>query len=154
MISRCKQIAILMVLLLAGGCASLTPGFQHPEVNLVSFTPVPSSGLLEQRFKVGLRVLNPNGVSLPLKGLSYSLKLNGHKVVSGVAADVPELPAYGETRLDLEAGISLLGGARFITGLLQGGGEQLDYRLETRLNVGAFLPAITLREEGQISLGQ
>ena len=149
-----KSIPLLAFVCLACGCASLTPGFQNPEVNLVSFAPAPSNGLLEQRFKVGLRVLNPNGVALPVKGLSYSLKLNGHKVVSGVTSDIPELPAYGETTLALEAGVNLLGGARFISGLLQGGGEALDYELETRLDVGLLLPAIVLTERGKISLGE
>lgn len=119
----------------------------------MSVSPVPSNSLLEQRFKVGLRVLNPNSVALPVKGLSYSLKLNGYKVVSGATGDIPELPAYGDVRLDLEAGVNLLGGARFLSGILQNGNQQLDYQLETRLDVGLLLPAITLLEEGQISLG-
>ena len=147
------RMTLLLAVVTMAGCASLTPGFQNPEVNLVSVAPVASNSLLEQRFKVGLRVLNPNSVALPLKGLSYSLKLNGYKVVSGATGDIPELPAYGDVRLDLEAGVNLLGGARFLSGILQSGNQQLDYQLETRLDVGLLLPAITLVEEGRIALG-
>ncbi|MGS2724344.1 LEA type 2 family protein [Porticoccus sp. GXU_MW_L64] len=149
-----SQAVVLLAVMLLTGCASLTPGFQNPEVNLVAVAPVSSSSLLEQRFKVGLRVLNPNSVPLPVKGLSYSLKLNGYKVVSGATGDIPELPAYGDVRLDLEAGVNLLGGARFLSGILNNPHQQLDYQLETRLDVGLLLPAITLVEEGQISLQQ
>lgn len=145
-----QVIAVLGCLALAG-CASLMPNFERPEVKLTSFTPLPSDGL-EQRFKVGLRVLNPNSVALPVQGLSYHLSLNGQKVVSGVSGDVPEIPAYGDVALTLEASVSLLSGARFILDLLQRDDGMIDYELQTKLDVGLLSPAIRVVEYGQLSL--
>lgn len=154
MILRLKQALLLMPMIVASGCASLMPAFQDPQVNLVWFEPAPSDGLLEQRFKVGLRVLNPNGFKLSLRGLSYNVKLNGHKVVSGVTSSNRDIPAYSEVVLSLEAGVNVLSSARFIGDLLNNGGKALDYELEARLDVGLLEPTIVVSEQGQISIGK
>ena len=149
-----KRAVVVLFALLVSSCATLKQNIQNPEVSLVSIEPAPASSLLEQNFKVRLKVLNPNSITLPVKGLTYSLSLNGHKLVSGVTSDISSLPAYGEAPLDLIAGINLLSGARFLADLLQSGGQALDYRLETRLDIGSLLPDITLVDEGSIALSQ
>ena len=103
-------------------------------------------------FRIGLRILNPNANALTIRGLSYHLDLNGHKVVSGVSGDIPDVPAYGDIVVNFEAGTSLVGGARFVYDLIQSSDGIIDYKLEAKLDVGTFSPAIKLIENGQVSL--
>ncbi len=139
--------------LVLSGCASLSPDYQQPQIELISFAPVKSQGF-EQRFLIGLRIVNPNARGLRVRGLVYQLRLNGRRVVSGVSGNIPEVPAYGDVAIELEAGASLIGGARFIYDLVQEGKESIDYELEARLDLGTFVPSVKVVETGQVSFGQ
>lgn len=147
------KVVLSLLFLALAGCATLSPNFTEPEARLVSFAPVPGQGL-EQRFKLGIRITNPNTQPLHLKGMSYALELNGHKVVSGVNGNAREVPAYGEEVINLEVGASLFGGARFILDMVQSNDGKVAYTLQTKLSVNQFLPPITLEEKGELAFAQ
>ena len=66
-----------------GGCSSWTSGgFKDPEVRLVKVDVIKAK-LLEQQFKLRFRIDNPNPVSLPVRGLDYSVYLNEVKLAEG-----------------------------------------------------------------------
>lgn len=147
-----RAIWLLLPLFLASGCASLPPVFQKPEVHLVRLQPLPSRGM-EQRFSIGLRVSNPNRTEMKVRGISYSLSLQGHQVVSGVANDIPRIAAYSEATLDLEAATDLLGSLRAIVDLLSRPGEAVKYELTTKIDTGWWGLPVTVVEAGTIDLG-
>jgi len=146
-------LPLVTLLLALAGCATLNPAYQKPEVHLVRFQPLPSQGL-EQRFAIGLKVLNPNRMDLKINGISYNLKLQGHKVVSGLSGKVPVIPAYGETQLDLEASTDLFGSLRAVLDLLNAPGKPVSYELETRIDTGWWGLPVTVVESGSIDLGK
>lgn len=120
-------------------------------------TAPPTSGRSEfaPRFEITLRVTNPNPSALGLRGLSYTLSLDGLEVVEGVAANLPKVPAYGEKDIPIEASINLIEGLRFASGLMDASrSADVTWRLQARLDVGALLPRVNVREEGVLSLGR
>lgn len=141
-----------LILVLLSGCAALQQNYEEPEVHLTRIAPLAGSGL-EQRFLIGLRILNPNRDAIHVSGMTYSVSLRGQKIVSGVSSDLPRIPGYGEAEVELEASTNLLAGARILLDLMNRPTESIDYELEARLDVGRFALPVRIRDSGVISLG-
>ncbi|MEH6473949.1 MAG: LEA type 2 family protein [Halopseudomonas sp.] len=151
-LSNCCLTAILLFAsLVLSGCASLQPGFENPTVSINSFEVLPSNGMVP-KFGIGLHVINPNRTPLTLQGLVYTVEIEGHKVITGVANDLPEIEAYGEGDITLQASADLFNGLRMLTGLIQNQQGSVDYNLTARLNVSNLLPDIEVSDSGQIDL--
>lgn len=136
---------------LLAGCAMLQPGFESPEVRVTSFKVLPSEGIAP-RFEIGLHVINPNRSELKLVGLSYSAKLEGHKILSGVTNDLPVIEGYGEGDVVLQVSADLFSSISLLSDLLSQPRETFQYELNTKLDVGAMLPSIRVTKTGKISL--
>ena len=86
---------IALMLLVGSGCATLGPDYETPAVNVSSIRALPSESIVP-RFEIGLHIVNPNRSALALQGIAYTLKLEGHKLLTGVANDLPTIEGYGE----------------------------------------------------------
>lgn len=145
-------IAVLMTLTI--GCAGLQPGYETPSVTISSFKALPGEGVAP-RFEIGLHIVNPNRTELALKGVAYTVSLEGHKVLTGVANDLPVIEAYGEGNVLLMGTVSLFDSIAFFTDLARKGNpEELSYSLDAKLDPGTLSPVIRVNKEGKISLGQ
>jgi len=141
----------LITLVALSGCAGIGPGFETPTVTVSSFRALPSEGAMPA-FAIGLRVINPNREPLELQGISYTVSLEGHEIIKGVGSDLPVIDAYGEGEIELTASANLFAGIRLITDLMSGSGDSFKYALEAKLDIGAFRPAIRVRDSGEVSL--
>jgi LEA14-like dessication related protein len=143
-------------LLLAGlavwlsACATLQPDFETPTVQVVSVALLPIENLAP-RFAVTLRVMNPNRSDLALKGAAYTIKIEGQEIVSGVANDLPRIPAYGEENVTLTATLNWLEGLQLINDLTRNPRESIAYELNAKLDVGALIPAIRITDAGTLT---
>ncbi|NDY94337.1 LEA type 2 family protein [Wenzhouxiangella limi] len=143
---------IVAVLLVLTGCASLSPYPDPPTVSVTSFALAPQSTGMTPRFRVGLNVVNPNRRELPLVGMSYSVELEGTRILSGATADLPEVPAYGAADFSVDLSPDLLGSARLLSDLMGRQRDRLSYSFSARLDVGSWLPDIRVEETGSLSL--
>jgi LEA14-like dessication related protein len=144
----------LIAVVFMQGCANLQSDFETPSVQLVSLQALPANGL-EQRFTMGLRVANPNGLALNLVGMSYSIELEGFKLVTGVSNDIPSIAAYGEGLVNVEASVSLIDGVRLINGLLSKPQSELNYKIGAKLDTGLpFIGKIPVTDTGVINLAR
>ncbi len=132
------------------GCASLRPGFETPTVTISSFRALPSDGMLPA-FAIGLRVVNPNPDALTLRGVSYTISLDGHEVIKGVGNNLPVIEAYSEGHINLTASADLFAGVRLFSDLLKSNKDTFGYAVEAKLDIGALLPSIRVRDSGEIS---
>lgn len=144
--------ALACLLLLLPGCSTLRPGFETPSVSITSFRPL-SSGALAPKFEIGLRVVNPNASLLKLRGMAYRIYLNDYEVIDGAANDLPVVPAYGEAEFTVAASVGLVEGVRFVNDLLHQQDGKVDYRVRTKLDVGALLPTILIEKTGVLTPG-
>ena len=143
-------IATLLVFSLSA-CAMLQPGFETPEVRVTSFKILPSE-TITPRFEIGLHVINPNRSALKLQGLTYSVELEGHKVLSGVTNKLPVIEAYGEGDVVLQASADLINSISLLSDIMNRPREMVSYDLKAKLDVGALLPSIWINKTGEISL--
>ncbi len=144
-------ILFIMAYTLAA-CATLSPQFEQPQVNITSFNLAPQSTTSTPTFLIGLQVINPNRSALPLKGMTYSVEVDGYRILSGAEPELPRVSGYGTEEFTIKAVPDLLGSAKLISQLMRNNKEALEYRFKARLDVGRLLPFINIEETGQLSL--
>ncbi|MFP4207456.1 MAG: LEA type 2 family protein [Wenzhouxiangella sp.] len=144
---------IVAVLLVLTGCAGLSPYPDPPTVSVTSFALAPATAGSTPRFRVGLTVVNPNRRELSLVGMSYSIELEGARILNGATADLPLVPAYGSAEFSVDLSPDLLGSVRLLADLTTRQRERLSYRFQGRLDVGGWTPDIRVEQSGEVRLG-
>lgn len=142
-----RLLVLGLYLLLLQGCATLR--LEPPHIAVVNIKPVAGNGL-GLAFDVQLKVVNPNGVALPIKGMSYQLALNGIEVLQGATAEIPSIPAYGERQFSVPVSASLLAAPKLLLQLANQSAPTLDYEFSARIDLQGFLPSQYVVEKGRL----
>lgn len=149
MVQGSRVLIVVSMVLAVVGCATLQPDFEAPTVNVRAIRPLPSDHLTPQ-FDITLQIVNPNRSPLVLHGIAYTLKLEGHDILTGVANELPTIDGYGEGEITLTATTSLLSGIRFFADLMRHQRKVIAYELTAKLDPGGLRPAIHVSETGEI----
>ncbi len=151
---RTYKILSFMLLLpsILAGCAGYRPGYEQPQVNITSFALAPETTGLAPRFNIGLQIVNPNRSDLSFEGMSYTLEIEGNRILSGATNDLPQVPGYGMADFTIQASPNLVGSARLLTDLFSRQRSSLGYTFKARLDTGGLVPFINLEEEGKFDL--
>lgn len=146
-----KRLTVVLASLILTACAAFNSDFESPTVTVSAFRVTPSNAI-NPKFEIDLHIINPNDSPLELRGVAYSATIEGHKILTGVANQLPVIAAYGEGDVSLIASADLFGSFRLLNDLMTQRPHGLKYKLELKLDVGAFIPAIRIEEQGEISL--
>ncbi|HET7757909.1 MAG TPA: LEA type 2 family protein [Steroidobacteraceae bacterium] len=138
--------------LAVAGCV-LAPKFAAPRLSIVGVQLV-SSDLLEQHFKVRMRVENPNARVLPVGGITYTLEVEGEPFASGESDAGFVVPAMGEAQFDMNMTTNLAG---TLMRLLARGpdtlGQGVAYRLSGKVSLShGWLRSLPFEERGSFKL--
>lgn len=147
-----KRTSVLLSMLFLVACAGLSPQYEKPQVSVTSFTLAPDSSGIAPRFNIGLRVINPNRTALPLVGMSYSVEVEGNRILSGAEPNLPRIEAYSTEDIVIQASPDLFGSARLLNQLLTGQRDELNYLFKAKLDVGRLMPFINVEEKGRFGL--
>jgi LEA14-like dessication related protein len=128
------RAALLALALLLDGCAGLGTYSEAPRVSLVRIQPL-ELGVLEQRYGLQLRILNPNDTALPVAGMSYVLRINDREFAYGVSRQPVTIPPYGEALLDVDVVSNLLSVLQQLQEADTGQRDSLTYRLTGQLSL-------------------
>ncbi|MGE8359510.1 LEA type 2 family protein [Pseudomonas sp.] len=161
MFSQAQTIRILSLLMVLGllsglgGCSTwLTGGFEDPDVRLLKVDVVKAK-LLEQRFVLRFRIDNPNGMSLPVRGLDYRVHLNDVLLAEGESDTWFTVPAHGHHVFDVPVRTNLWRHVRQIVKLLEHPDEPIRYRLEGEVKTGLmFGRNVHMSRNGEIIPGE
>lgn len=146
---RLAGLAVAMLGLTAlGGCAGLQLGMKKPEVTVANIRLL-DGNLLEQRFLLTLRVMNPNTSEIAIEGLTFKVDLNGQPFARGVGNQPVVVPRLGEAMVDVTATTDLGGLLRQLKAFK--GREKVDYRISGRLVTGSF-GGIDFDQTGEVEL--
>jgi LEA14-like dessication related protein len=146
-----QSMLIMLAALAVSACVGMGPGFETPTVNVSSFRALPSeSGM--PKFEIGLHVTNPNSEALKLRGVAYTISVEGRELMKGVGNELPVIEGYGDGDFTVTAAASLFEGAMLLKDLVSGPLDVLNYEFEAKLDVGSFIPAIRVKEAGEFSL--
>lgn len=145
-------VLLAFVCVMVSSCAHFGAGIEPPKVRVDSLQVLESRGL-NQRFLVGLRVINPNDRALPIKGLSYTLALNGIDLLEGVTSKVPALEPFSETLVEVEAATDLVAALRLLNNLTRpDAGQNITYALTAKVSVQGRPGRLTVKETGEVPL--
>jgi LEA14-like dessication related protein len=148
---RRLRCLLCSVLLLLAACVSLPVDFKEPTVSLVSITPQ-ITNVFAPEFDIVLHITNPNRKAMDIAGLSYTIHLQGNKLIEGVANDFPVVAAYGEADINLHARADLIGGISLLGDLLNQASDQVEFELNAEIDLGTLYPMIRVQRSGVISL--
>jgi LEA14-like dessication related protein len=147
-------ILLLALLCFPPGCATKYSHLEDPKLNLIGFKLIDAQ-MLEQRYELTFRLINPNDVALPITGIYYEVELEGNAFATGVNAAPISIPAYGETRVTVEMSTSLLQSIRSLAAIAETKPKSLNFNLKGHLNVNLPLVGkIPFSETGQIKLAR
>jgi LEA14-like dessication related protein len=108
-------------------------------------------GLLEQRYGLQLRILNPNDTAIPLEGLSYTLEINGREFAYGVSRQSVSIPAYGEALLDVDVVSNLLNVLQQVQEMGTEKRGSLNYRLSGKMNLASRVASLPFDYQGELN---
>jgi LEA14-like dessication related protein len=156
MFSKAQTIRILSLLLLLGlsGCSTwFSSGFKDPDVRLVKVDVIKAK-LLEQQFVLRFRIDNPNGVSLPVRGLVYDVTLNEIPLADGESSTWFTVPAHGRMEFDVPVRTNLWRHMKYIVKLLEKPDQPIRYSLQGEVKTGLlFGRSVHLSRKGEIIPG-
>ena len=151
MTKTASLILFSLIIILVTGCATLQSDYETPSVIITDFRALPSEGIIP-RFEVDLHIINPNRTPLELSGISYTVQLEGHKVLTGVSNNIPLIEAYGESDVKLSGTAGLFSSMGLFTDLMNKQRDTFNYLLDVKLDIGGFHPNIHVIKEGHIAL--
>ena len=108
-----------------------------------------------QTFLLSFDVSNPNPFALPVRSVSYGIKLDGQRFAGGKTPSEFSVPANGETKFAISVDLNLLQTAPQLLSIVrQSVREDVTYELEGALAVDLpFTPSVSYRNAGSIRLG-
>jgi LEA14-like dessication related protein len=139
--------------LLLLGCA-FGPRFTAPTLSVVG-VQVEASDLWEQHLKLRVRVQNPNPRALPVKGIEYTMEVEGQEFANGSSAASFVVPAMGEAEFDTNVTAHLAGALMALLGRSgnDAAGQGLAYRLSGRVSLSAgLMRSIPFEQRGRFKL--
>jgi LEA14-like dessication related protein len=133
--------------LFLGACALF--GLQEPlSVTIANLTPI-EVGLLEQRYALKVRVLNPNDTDIAFDGVAFDLEINGKPFAKGVSSQTSVIPRFGEAIIDVQVVSGIQNILRQIQELTKGDRTGISYRIRGRLHSPSLPWSTTFDSTGE-----
>ena len=145
-VRNARQLAPVFALAALGGCAWLVPKLQSPRVRVIGVR-VRSADFWQQRLRVRLRVRNPNGISLPIEAIRYTLRIDGRIFANGRTVRRFTVPAHGSAEFNTYVTANMAGA---LLTILSGGRDRpVRYRLRGEVEVAELLRELPFDARGQ-----
>lgn len=144
-------IAVTVLGVLLAGCATMAGLSEPPRVSLVGIEPVDFQ-LFEQRFRVTLKVQNPNARDITVSGLDYEIVVNDRLFAQGVSGKPFTVPAYGESTADVDVTSTLQRVLEQLQELGARGKPSIDYAITGQVSVDGVPIPIPFAYEDTLSL--
>lgn len=151
---RWRLLALLAAFTGLGACETLPENLiEQPEIALRDVQVV-GLGLNAQTFLLSFDISNPNPFPLPVKHVSYGVKLDGMRFATGSTPSEISVPADGATQFSISVELDLLNTAPALLSIVREGvRREVPYELQGELGIDIPLtPPVRYRSEGAIQL--
>lgn len=148
-----KGVILAASMAVLTSCASMEELVQPPRVSL-RYVKVQDLDFKRQTFVLGFDVTNPNPVSLPVRSVSYGIKLDGYRFASGETVSAFTIPASSDAEFAISADLDLLSTApALLTIVRQATRRDIPYELEGSLGIDIpLLKPVEFESSGEIRL--
>jgi LEA14-like dessication related protein len=146
-----KRICIALVALVLVGC---TPTRLEPPQLMLAGVSLTSGDLFSQLFRIRVHVHNPNDRALPVKGIEYTLFLEGDAFAEGTSTAPFVVPARGDQEFDMDVHTNFMSSLGRLTSRLETkGSNDVEYVFEGSVVIDAtFSPKLRFSEKGTVKL--
>lgn len=143
------RAVILAYLLGLSACAGW--GVREPlNATIADITPLDMS-VLEQRYAVKVRLLNPNDAEIAFDAVVFDLEINDKPFAKGVSRQGGVLPRFGEAVIEMQVVSGLQNILRQIAELQKGDRAGFTYRIKGRLHSTGGLGSIPFDTKGEFA---
>ena len=144
-----RAALVALAALTALGSCALVPKFTTPELTVVGLQ-LEGGDFFTQRLKVRVHVRNPNDRALPIKGIEYTLEVDGQPFATGESAASFVVPALGEAEFDMNVTTNLTSAVlRLLTRAGEAAGASIPYRLSGKVSLSeGWLQTIPFEQHG------
>lgn len=142
-----KISSLILVAAIMASCSVLEKAIEKPTVHVqeVKYHPI---SLREGRLDSRMQIRNPNSFALPLRNLTYHLKLNGRVFANSKLAFDKDLPAKGMIELKVPIHFQYGELLQGLSSIIQH--RDIQFQLEGKLNLG--LVEIPFSKTGNFAL--
>jgi len=153
-LKRNLAIGVAVFATSVAGCATTLENLVESPTVTLSDVKVMGLGFNNQTFLLSFDVSNPNPFSLPVKSVSYGVKLDGHRFASGETASQFSVPASGDGKFAISVDLDLLQTAPQLLSVVRDSvRSDVAYELEGQLAVDIpFAPPVSYHNTGSIRL--
>lgn len=151
MVKTIRLRALLLALPVLCSCATVQESIIAPQVSLRS-VQVEHIDFRNQTFLLAFDVTNPNPIALPIKSVSYGVKLDGMRFASGETSSNFRIPAGGDTEFTISANLDLLNTAPALLAIVRDATRNnIPYELKGSLGVDIpFVKPVSFNASGEI----
>ena len=141
-----------MLALALSACSLLHPHFEQPSVHVVG-VELRGGNLLQQNFTVKLNVQNPNDRALPVRNLTFALKVEGVDFASGSSEQAFSVPAHGDADFQMDITANLAFAVLKLTDKRQQHEDTLGYELTGTARIDLpFSRQVEFHQNGALAL--
>ena len=141
---------VLCLALTLSACSTLRLSSDTLKVT-VSNIEVVEATLLEQLYRVTLRIQNRSDQPVSLAGGSFDLELNGRDFGSGVTNEQVTVAPFSDAQVEVRMVSTVFGLVRLVQGLQSREREPLTYRISGRFSTDGLI-SLPFSESGEIDL--
>ena len=137
-------------MLVLTGCSLFIPKLEAPHLSVVR-VELQKGALWQQKLKVRMHVDNPNDRELPIKGITYTLDVNGQEFAHGESAAAFVVPALGDAEFDMNMTANMAG--TIISLLSHGTDAAVEYHLVGKISLShGLLRSVPFDQHGTFKL--
>ena len=145
-----RTLSVVLAMLCLSGCSLFVPRLEPPRLSVVN-VEFQKGALWQQRLRVRMHVDNPNDRELPIKGITYTLDVNGQEFAHGESAASFVVPALGQAEFDMNMTANMAG--TLLSLLSHGSDASVEYHLAGRIALSeGLLRSIPFDQHGNFSL--
>ena len=145
-----RTLSVVLAMLCLSGCSLFVPKLQPPRLSVVN-VEFQKGALWQQKLRVRMHVDNPNNRELPIRGINYTLDVNGQEFAHGESAASFVVPALGEAEFDMNMTANMAG--TILSLLSHGSDANVEYHLAGRISLSeGLLRSIPFDQHGNFSL--
>ena len=146
-----KLILPLLVVAVFAGCAGIGRLSEPPYISLSNINLL-NMGVFEQRYRIMMRIQNPNDVIIPIKGMSFQIFINDQAFARGVSNKPVIIPEFGEKVIEIDATSDLTSMLRQFQELMSGGSKKVNYRLTGKAKLENRIRRLPFEYNGELDL--
>lgn len=142
---------VTFLIALMSGCAGTAELANPPRVSLAGLR-LAEIGLVEQRYAARLRIQNPSDARLRVRGMEYTIYINGRKFADGVSDRNFSVAAYSERIVEVILTSTVLRVYEQFKNLSEGEAKAFRYRIAGSLSLSGQPETIPFSYEDVLEL--